>query len=466
MLPPEPQRNETQPNEPQPNEPQPNQTQPNETQPSQTQPNDSAADGPAEESDRVAGRGEGLRGGLADLDAGDRRLRLGLAFAAVILVSLGLGLLAGTCWGGAPEPPLEGLGLGTDERATGTPEEPGPEESEGGEAEPRGLDPEQQAFAERRERELAARQAEAEPGHTVPDFTDRALVRELAGSWRLDLGRGRRGYRVRFGADPVRTVHRQRFDVTLFDVVALGGGARGLPPYYTVLDLPDGKLLTFLDASGTFRLVLEDVRRESDGRLSWRGPGGERRYGVRTDEPSAWRFDGAESAPPSPEPRSASPSPEPSREPGGDEPGMRDRQVREEPAVGLRPPPSPVPEATTARLYDELERHLDDFALGLMEQDAGRVFDLWGGDPDLTTRAAVANLLSRYASLRVWTRLIDVEVASTEDGPQLRFEAVVTVQGARHGARSRRDVDLRDVRWRGRVALRNGRGVQLDPYPG
>lgn len=401
--------------------------------------------------------------GLLDLDAStpEGRLRLALAFVAVVVTALVLGLLAGTCWGGSPEPPLEELGLGSVTSPSDAASGDG--DAETGES---GLDdPEQQAFAERHERELASRQSEPEPGSTVPDFTDHALVQELAGIWRLDLGRGRRGYQVRFGTDAVRKVHRERFDVTLFDVVG-----RGLPPYFTVLDLPDGKLLAFLDAAGTFRLVLEDVRRESDGRLSWRGALRERRYGTRLDGESPWRYgrerqrDADQPSPRELEPR------EPSRfEDERDD--LREREVQETPAerpsVGVRETPEPVPAAVRDRLYEELERHLDELAFGLMERDAGRVFALWGGRPDRTTQGAVSELLERYVSMRVWTRVLALEVESTEGGPQARFEVVVTLQGAPKGARNRRDVDLRDIRWRGRLVLTDGGvGVELDPFQG
>jgi hypothetical protein len=286
----------------------------------------------------------------------------------------------------------------------------------------------------------------------VPDFTDHALVQELDGAWRLDLGHGRRGYDVRFGTDPVRVVHRQRFDVTLYDAAG-----SGLPPYFTVFDLPDGKLLAFLDAAGTFQLVLEDVRRESDGRLSWQGPRGERRYGTLLGGESPWRFDGRDRPGPT-EPN------EPNEPNAGGESVERPSAP---PRVGMRARPEPVPVGIEAALQEAVERHLDEIAFGLMERDAARVFALWGGQPDDVTRKAVTGLFDRYASLRAWTRLLSVDVASTEDGPQARFEVVVTIQGAPKGARLRRDVELRDVRWRGRIGLDgSGLAVELDPFPG
>ena len=84
--------------------------------------------------------------------------------------------------------------------------------------------------------------------------------------------------------------------------------------------------------------------------------------------------------------------------------------------------------------------------------------------PDAITRSAIEQLLERYGTMRVWTRLLSLEVAQSPDGPLARFEAVATIQGTPKGARHRRDIDLRDVRWRGRVALRGGSGVQLDPF--
>lgn len=410
----------------------------------------------------------------------DERRKLLLAAALLVAVSMTLGLVAGTCFGGNPEPPLEALGLGSPSDENDAPSanasasdsaDDTVDDGAGGED---GLDAEQQAFAERRERELAARQSEPEPGSAVPDFTDHALVQELAGSWRLDLGRGRRGYRVRFGSDPVRKVHRQRFDVTLFDVVGLDAVGRRLPPYFTVFDLPEGKLLAFLDASGTFRLVLEDVRRESDGRLSWRGPqwgvpNGDRRYAERLDGESAWRW-GRDREP---EGRGGRAEPEPLEE----EPTWTDRPEdnppTDPPTVGVRPRPGPVSEDVEARLYDALERHLDELAFGLMERDVGRVYALWGGRPDAETRAAVEGLLARYSAMRVWSRPLAVDVVSTEDGPQAHFEVVVTIQGAPRDARNQRDIELRNVRWRGRLGLRwfggggsdgsRGEAVQLDP---
>ena len=378
----------------------------------------------------------------------DGRRRVAITFVAVVGASLVLGLLAGMCWGGSPEPPLEALGLGR----VGT-EEPAEPDTMEGTAMDEELDAEQQAFAERRERELSSRQSESEPGSTVPDFTDHALIQELAGNWRLDLGRGRRGYRVRFGSDSVRTVHRQRFDMTLFDAVG-----RGLPPYFTVLDLPDGKLLAFLDTAGTFRLVLEDVRREADGRLSWRGPSRARRYGIRLDGDSSWRF-GRE--------RKERSAPDAERQAGVESAVPETETVTpRRPRVQVRTLPGPVPEGLRARLYTRVERHLDELAFGLMERDVDRVFALWAGRPDEATRSSVEELLESYASMRVWTRLLVLEIVPTDEGPEAHFAAVVTVQGAPAAARHRRDVDLRDIRWQGRLVLEGDVGVQLDPFPG
>lgn len=417
---------------------------------------DDAEDAGASLGERLLRRSRGL---VERLEQGDRRRRLVLAFVAVVVTSLAAGLVAGTCFGGAPSDPIEELGLDRDPSSKAVSGAAAPGVGSAATTSPRPvaepvIDAEQEVFAERRQRQLADRQR-LEESSGVPDFTDHALVTELSGLWNLDLGRGRRGFRVRFGADPVRTVHRERFDVTLF-----GAEGRGLPPYFTVLDLPEGKLLAFLDASGSFRLVLEDLRRESDGRLSWRGSGLGRRYGRKLDGPSPWRFGGYDSG-------SDDSGPFGRRDDGDESPdSRRGGNRRDETRVGARPREAPT--VTSREALDEVERHVDELALGLMSRDPRRVYGLWAGRPDDVTREAVSGLLSRYSGLRVWARVLSVDVVATTEGTEARFEAVVTMQGMPGGARNRRDVELRDVRWRGRILFSGERpqGVQLDPFPG
>ena len=207
------------------------------------------------------------------------------------------------------------------------------------------------------------------------------------------------------------------------------------------------------------------VRRESDGRLSWRGPSRERRFGLRLDGKSSWRFGGQQEV----EEQAGRADSDQLNGTTLEERGRNVGTTDDGPLrVGIRSLPGPVSADVRARLYDALERHLDELAFGLMERDRDRIFALWGGQPDAVTRSAVDDLLARYTALRVWTRPLAIDVGSTSDGPEARFEVVVTIQGAPKGARNQHDIDVRNLRWRGRLGLRGfdgnwGDPVQLDP---
>jgi hypothetical protein len=406
-----------------------------------------------------------------------RRRRKGVTTAVLLATTaLALALVAVliTWWSATPSSPVTDLGLRT---ADGAGEVEG-----GGEL----IDAEQSAFLERRGG--AALEGEDGAGGTGNEatFTDTVAVLRLAGAWTFDLGGapsqlgGPEPLVGVLGSEVVKRQEREHLTLELFQVLS-----RDLPSYYTILALPEGRFMTFQGEDGVYRYVLEDVRIHGEDIFSYRlGSSSRRRYAHRLSEEGLRGGDA---------PRSS------------DEPRLRSEEPDRPPVVIRREPDVPVdalwqqgralmlaeryhsldrlldrilrrqPDHGPARRWkeqiprwiDEQERmitgqvrsRLGELVGGLADRDLERVLAQWGGQADRPTRAFFERRIETYPRIRVWARLLEIEV---RDG-EAKFSATLTLEGQGGGRnRGRRSSSIEEIPWRARFE----NGVFVGSFPG